>query len=300
MYSPEFQHLLDFLDSNPEYLQDMRTRLLMPDLIALPEQFAQLVGLVTELSASFHDFATATDRRLTSIETDVGVLKTDVSTLKEDVNTLKADVGTLKTDVGTLKTDVASLNGSDLENRARLNILNIAMNELALNRGRVLLATGRDTEPGFLATINAAEEADLITEQQADHVLVADIIIRARRAGDKQYVHAVFEVSRTIRLDDVTRAHSRADTVAAATGEPTIAAVVGDSSRHSNRRPTRWASRSCCRPCSDSKRRAQTKRRTPSAERRANAPRRIASVTPPNCSLHFNAAVLGAVRRLRW
>ena len=228
MYSPEFQHLLDFLDSNPEYLQDMRTRLLMPDLIALPEQFAQLVGLVTELSASFHDFAAATDRRLTSIETDVGVLKTDVSTLKEDVGTLKADVGTLKTDVGTLNTNVASLNGSDLENRARLNILNIAMNELALNRGRVLLATGRDTEPGFLATINAAEEAGLITEQQADQVLVADIIIRARRADGKQYVHAVFEVSRTIRLDDITRAHSRAATVAAATGEPTIAAVVGE------------------------------------------------------------------------
>ena len=46
----------------------MRTRLLMPDLVALPEQFAQLVGLVTELSASFHDFA--------AVETDVGVLKT--------------------------------------------------------------------------------------------------------------------------------------------------------------------------------------------------------------------------------
>ena len=256
MYSPEFQHLLDFLDSNPEYLQDMRTRLLMPDLIALPEQFAQLVGLVTGLSASLQAFAEATNhrldaledhaaetnRRLTSIETDVGVLKTDVSTLKEDVGTLKedvgtlkedvgtlkADVGTLKTDVGTLNTNVASLNGSDLENRARLNILNIAMNELALNRGRVLLATGRDTEPRFLATINAAEEAGLITEQQADHVLVADIIIRARRADDKQYVHAVFEVSRTIRLDDITRAHSRAATVAAATGEPTIAAVVGE------------------------------------------------------------------------
>ena len=194
----------------------MRTRLLMPDLVALPEQFAQLVGLVTELSASFHDFAAATDRRLTSIETDVGVLKTDVSTLKEDV-------GTLKTDVGTLNTNVASLQGSDLENRARLNILNIAMNELALNRGRVLLATGRDTDPGFLATINAAEEAGLITEQQADHVLVADIVIRARRTDDRRDVHAVFEISRTIRLDDIQRADDRA-----ATGEPTIAAVVGE------------------------------------------------------------------------
>ena len=172
MYPPEYQHILDFLDSNPEYLQDMRTRLLMPDLIALPEQFAQLVGLVTDLSASFQAFAEATDRRLTSLEANV-----------------------------------ASLQGSDLENRARLNILNIAMNELGLTRGRILLATGRDTEPVFLATINAAEEAGLITEQQADHVLVADIIIRARRTDDKRYVHAVFEVSRTIRLDDITRAH---------------------------------------------------------------------------------------------
>ena len=193
MYPPEYQHILDFLDSNPEYLQDMRTRLLMPDLIALPEQFAQLVGLVTDLSASFQAFAEATDRRLTSLEANV-----------------------------------ASLQGSDLENRARLNILNIAMNELGLTRGRILLATGRDTEPGFLATINAAEEAGLITEQQADHVLVADIIIRARRTDDRHYVHAVFEVSRTIRLDDITRAHGRAATVAAAIGEPTIAAVVGE------------------------------------------------------------------------
>ena len=193
MYPPEYQHLLDFLDSNPEYLQDMRTRLLMPDLIALPEQFAQLVGLVTELSASFQAFAEATDRRLTSLEANV-----------------------------------ASLQGSDLENRARLNILNIAMNELGLTRGRILLATGRDTEPGFLATINAAEEAGLITEQRADHALVADIIIRARRTDDRRYVHAVFEVSRTIRLDDITRAHGRAATVASTTGEPTIAAVVGE------------------------------------------------------------------------
>ena len=193
MYPPEYQHILDFLDSNPEYLQDMRTRLLMPDLIALPEQFAQLVGLVTDLSASFQAFAVATDRRLTSLEANV-----------------------------------ASLQGSDLENRARLNILNIAMNELGLTRGRILLATGRDTEPVFLATINAAEEAGLITEQQADHVLVADIIIRARRTDDKRYVHAVFEVSRTIRLDDITRAHGRAATVASTTGEPTIAAVVGE------------------------------------------------------------------------
>ena len=207
MYPPEYQDLLDFLDSNPEYLQDMRIRLLMPDLIALPEQFAQLVGLVTELSASFQAFAADTDRRMDALEDHAAETNRRLT---------------------SLDTNVASLNGSDLENRARLNILNIAMNELALNRGRVLLAAGRDTAPGFLEAINAAEEAGRITEQQADHVMVADIIIRARRADDKRYVHAVFEVSRTIRLDDIRRAHDRAATVAAATGEATIAAVVGE------------------------------------------------------------------------
>ena len=46
----------------------MRARLLLPDLIALPEQFAQLVGLVTDLSASLQAFAEATDRRLDALE----------------------------------------------------------------------------------------------------------------------------------------------------------------------------------------------------------------------------------------
>ena len=214
MYPPEYQHLLDFLDSNPEYLQDMRARLLLPDLIALPEQFAQLVGLVTDLSASLQAFAEATDRRLDALEGHAAETNRRLTSLE--------------TNLASLQTNVTSLNGSDLENRARLNILNIAMNELALTRGRILLAADRDTDHGFLEAINAAEEAGRITEQQADHVMVADIIIRARRADDKRHVHAAFEVSRTIRLDDIRRAHDRTATVAAATGEATIAAVVGE------------------------------------------------------------------------
>ena len=207
MYPQQYQDLLEFLDSNPEYLHDMRVRLLSPELIALPEQFAQLVGIVAELSSKLDAFAEATDRRLTALE---------------------ADVGTLKTDVATLKTDVGDLKGSDLERRARDSILNIAKDELNLTRGRILLARGRDIAPSLLDSIYTAEENGLITEQQADNVLVADIIIRARRADDKQYVHAVFEVSRTIRLNDIQRSHDRAAAVAAATNEHTIAAVIGD------------------------------------------------------------------------
>ncbi|MYC32547.1 MAG: hypothetical protein F4X64_05155 [Chloroflexi bacterium] len=221
MYPQRYQELLDFLDSNPEYLHDLRVRLLSPELIALPEQFAQLVNIVAELSAEFRAFAEATNRRL-------AVLEDDVQVLKDDVQTLKTDVQTLKTDVQTLKDDVATLKGSDTERRARENILNIAKDELNLTRGRILLARGRDTAAQLLTAIDAAEQSGVITENEADNVLVADIIIRARRASDRQYVHGVFEVSRTVRLSDIQRARDRAATVAAATGEETIAAVIGE------------------------------------------------------------------------
>ena len=256
MYPQRYQEFLDFLDSNPEYLHDMRVRLLTPDLIALPEQFAQMVATLAELTERFTAFAEATGQRLTGIEQDLATLKEDVATIKEDVGTLKEDVGTLKEDVGTLKEDVGTLKEdvatikedvgtlksdvatlktstgtlvrSDLERRAREIILNIARDELGLTKGRILVARGKDTAPAFLESIEGAEEDGLITEKQEGDVLFADIIIRARRTHNKEYVHAVFEVSRTIRNNDIERAAERAAAVTAATGQETIAAVIGE------------------------------------------------------------------------
>ena len=168
----------------------------------------------------------ATDKRLTAIEEDVGTLKENLATIKEDVNTLKEDVGTIKTDVDILKTDVdilktstGSLEGSDLERRARETILNIAKDELGLTKGSILVARGRVTAPAFLESIEGAEENGLITGEQESKVLFADIILRARRTQDRKYVHAVFEVSRTIRNNDVERAAESAAAVTAATGQ---------------------------------------------------------------------------------
>lgn len=228
MYPQQYQEFLDFLDSNPEYLHDMRIRLLTPELIALPEQFAQLVTTVTDLAERFAAFVETTNKRLTAIEEDVGTLKEDVGTLKEDVGTLKNDQATMKNDQATMKNDIASLKGSDLERQAREIILNIAKDELGLTKGHILLARGKNTAPAFAAAMTKAEEEGLVTEEQESDVMVADIIIRARRTLDKLYVHAVFEVSRTIRNDDIERAAKRAAAVAEATGEETIAAVIGE------------------------------------------------------------------------
>ena len=62
-----------------------------PELIALPDQFAQMVATITDLAERFAAFVETTDKRLTAIEAHVGTLKEDVGTLKENVGTLKND-----------------------------------------------------------------------------------------------------------------------------------------------------------------------------------------------------------------
>ena len=217
-----FQDLLDLLESNPEYLEALRVRLLTPELIALPAKFAELVATVAHISAKLDEFIAATDRRFASLETDVTTLKDDVKVLKDDVKVLKDDVKVLKDDVATLK-------GNDTERRARENILNIAKDELGLTRGRVLLGGSRDMDPQLRTAAEQAETQGLVDGNQVDNLHVADIIIRARRSADARQVYAVFEVSRTINNRDIDRAHERARSLAVITNNETVAAVIGES-----------------------------------------------------------------------
>ena len=50
-----FQDLLDLLDSNPDYIDELRVRLLTPELIALPAKFAELVATVAHISTKLDE-----------------------------------------------------------------------------------------------------------------------------------------------------------------------------------------------------------------------------------------------------
>ena len=240
-----------------------RVARLEESLQRLTERVDSLTTAVAALTQKVNEFIDTTNRRLAALESDVAELKSDVKVLKTDVTVLKTDVAVLKTDVAVLKTDVAELKtdvavlktdvaglktdvaglktdvkglkddmgglkGSDLERRARESILNIAKDELGFTRGRVLLRGSGDVDPQLRAAIDQAEARGAVTESEVDNLLVADIIIRARRASDRQYVYAAIEVSRTIGNRDIERASDRAGTLAAVTDETTVAAVIGE------------------------------------------------------------------------
>ena len=234
--------LVRALREQPELLQAVRSLVLTDELLDTPRRVASLeeslqrltervdslAATVAVLLQTVNEFIDATNRRLAALETDVAELKTDVKVLKDDVTVLKTDVAELKTDVKVLKDDVGGLKGSDVERRARDNILNIAKDELGFTRGRVLLRGSGDIDPQLRAAIEQAEARGAVTENDVDNLLVADIIIRARRGSDRRYVYAAIEVARTIGNRDIERACDRAGTLAAITDEETVAAVIGE------------------------------------------------------------------------
>ena len=202
----DISDLVRILREDPDWAEAVRSVLLTQELKSLPERFDKFVELTRENNE-------LVNRRLERLEEGQQRLEEGQQRIESRMDRMEGRLGNLE--------------GSDIERRARENILNIAKDELDLSRGSILLARGRNIDPEFLGSINNAEVLGLITEEQADHVLLADIIIRARRAEDRRYVHGVFEVSSTIGLNDIRRVRERADAVAAATGEEAVAAVIG-------------------------------------------------------------------------
>lgn len=106
-------------------------------------------------------------------------------------------------------------------------LFSIAMEEFGLTRATRLSSRTGDMNAQLLSVLDQAEVQGLVTEEEIDDIWVTPNILHARRTTDRKYVYAVIEVSYTINNRDIDRARDRARTLAAATGEETVAAVVG-------------------------------------------------------------------------
>jgi hypothetical protein len=114
--------------------------------------------------------------------------------------------------------DLERLKGSDLERRYRERAH--AYFSRLLRRIHVL--SGDE----LMALLETAITHQQISEEEADDILQADVVLRGRRRQDGTEVYAVVEVSWGIGLSDVQRASQRA-TLLARTGLPAIPIVAG-------------------------------------------------------------------------
>ena len=165
--------------------------------------------------------------RLDRIEKDIAELKGDVAHLKNDMTEVKGDVAELKNDVAHLMNDVGSLRGSDLEMRVHRKIRPLLSPHLQLQRARIMQSTLQQGEPEFVDTVSDAADSGCISVDQELRITATDVILHARRKGERTPCWIAVEVAGRVDADDIRRSRESATALGAVVGEAAMAAVVG-------------------------------------------------------------------------
>jgi len=116
----------------------------------------------------------------------------------------------------------------NLISRLHGNIRPLVCQRFGLRWPAILKSRFISLDPALYEQLYAAESGGVITEDQILQLEQADFILSAQRKETRAALYLVVEVSRTINDGDITRASSRAATLAAATGAETLALVVGN------------------------------------------------------------------------
>jgi len=211
-----FEDILEALRDNPIWVEQMRAIILSEELLSLPARFNKFI------KEEFRPLKEKTDKIEKDVEVlkaDVKVLKEDVAVLKQDVEILKQDVAVLKQDVRGLKVDVNTLKGESFENKVR--------DRAPAFFGKLLRRTRVITTQDFVDTLDDAVDAGLISDNERDYALNADVVVRGKMRDSGKEVILVGEASVTVDLEDVERASRRAEITARAFNQEAIGVVVG-------------------------------------------------------------------------
>ena len=189
----DFRDLIQLLGEHPEWRTELRRWVLSDDLLALPQTMHELAEAqrrteerVGQLAAHMDEFARRMEQ-LIEVQTRMG-------------------------------SDVERLKGSDLERRYRER----AHAYFSRMLRRIHVLSGDE----LMALLEEAVTRKQLSEDEADDILQADVVIRGRRREDGTEVYGVVEVSWGVGLSDVQRASRRA-TLLARTGMPALPVVAG-------------------------------------------------------------------------
>ena len=223
------------LNENPEARRLLLRALLTDEFLMLPAKVDRLMDLpdrvkrlesdVSDLKAGQSDIIS----RQTRMEGDIADLKAGQAELQAGQEELRAGQSRMQGQIG-------NMNGRDYERRIARYIVNTAYRDFDMLD--IIVVSGEYTPHSveFVNKLHDAETRGIIATEQANDLLRADFVVSGTRKSDRSPVHAVAEVSVTIGESDVVRAVRRAAVLSTVMGEPTIAAVIGDSVSEPDRR----------------------------------------------------------------
>ena len=226
------EDLLHALDENPEWVEALRTRLLTPDLLNLPEKFAQFADEMNSFVAEMNSFAAETNKFIAETnkfiaETSKFIAETNkfiakMNSFVAEMNSFAAATDkrfeALETRVQSVQDDVGILKGAHARNAA--------VREAPFIAGSMGLRWIKDLTPADLWALTEHVPAD-IPPNELQSFRRADLIMEATDPDNGEPCYVAVEISFTVNGRDTTRAQRNAAFLAQLIGKRTYAAVAG-------------------------------------------------------------------------
>ena len=226
------EDLLHTLDDNPEWVEALRARLLSPELLNLPEKFAQFADEMNRFAAETNKFIAETNKFIAETKVFIAETKEFIAETKEFIADTKEFIAdtkefiaatnkrfdSLETRVQSIQDDVGILKGAHARNAA--------LKEAPFIADGLGLRWVKDLTPADLWVLTDRAPADIPTNQLRSFRR-ADLIAEATSLDNGETCYIAVEISFTANGRDTTRAQRNAAFLAQFTGRRTYAAVAG-------------------------------------------------------------------------
>ena len=212
------QDLVRVLDEHPQWLDALRSRLLPPAVLRLPEQLAELADKVNQLSEEMRQFRAATERQFESIERRFKSIERRFDQQDQRFDAHDQRLERVEAQLGRVIDDLGPLKGAHAGNAARREAGLIAL-DLGLRYRKSLtimdlvdLSDAADTTGIAANELRSFHRADLVAE-----------------AGDREgeCCYVAVEASVTVNGRDSSRAIRNAGLLARFNGCRSYAVVAG-------------------------------------------------------------------------
>ncbi len=219
------QDLIRALDEHPEWVDELRARLLPRELLELPQILA--------------DFIAATDKRFEAIETRLDRLEDGQARIREDMALLQDGQARLRDDVALLQDgqarlqdDVTLLKDGQARIRDDMALLKGGHARTVAERQAVLIVEDLGLE--YVRTLNFEDITNMVRTHDTSGLgandlrsfRLADLILEAKeQPGATCYV--AVEISFTVNGRDTRRVLRNAEYLRRFTGQPAHAVVAG-------------------------------------------------------------------------
>jgi len=202
----DFHDLVKLLSEHPEWREELRALLLTPEILSLPQLLRELgekVDRLAETHLRAEERLSRLEERFSRLEERVAELAEAQARTEKVLAELAQRMTTLVEAQRRTEADVADLKGMTLELRYRDRAP--AYFAKILRRARLL------SDPELMELLDSEKAREVLSEEEREDLLLADLILWGRRKSDGAEVYLVGEVSWVVDCGDVERARRRAD-----------------------------------------------------------------------------------------